>query len=105
MYKNGSKFSAAATLKFDGANSMNLVFRDGVTHEADDILLRFRTREQSGVLLTTVHDRSADKLDVLLEGGRVRALCDMHGQLMICEKETFSSSMRVIDIDVDDLII
>ena len=63
--------SAAATLKFDGANSMNLVFRDGVTHEADDILLRFRTREQSGVLLTTVHDRSADKLDVLLEGGRV----------------------------------
>ena len=63
--------AAAATLKFDGANSMNLVFRDGVTHEADDILLRFRTREQSGVLLTTVHDRSADKLDVLLEGGRV----------------------------------
>jgi hypothetical protein len=51
---------------------MNLVFRDGVTHEADDVLVRFRTREQSGVLMTSVHDRSADKMDVALEGGRVK---------------------------------
>ena len=51
---------------------MGLVFNEGVTHEADDILLRFRTTEQAGILLTTTHDRSQDRLNVALEGGRVR---------------------------------
>ena len=64
--------TAATTLKFEGSHSMGLVFNEGVTHEADDILLRFRTTEQAGILLTTTHDRSQDRLNVALEGGRVR---------------------------------
>ncbi len=59
---------------------MNLVFREGVTHEVDDVLLRFRTREQSGLLLTTIHDRSADKIDLALEGGRVKVTLQLGAQ-------------------------
>ena len=71
FFVNLTRFAVAATLKFNGSNSMNLMLHDEIIHEADDFLLRFRTREKSGILFTTVHDQSADKLDVLLEGGQV----------------------------------
>ncbi len=51
---------------------MSLAFPEGVTTEADDVTLRFRTREQAGLLMSTAHDRSRDRLEVALEGGRVR---------------------------------
>ena len=38
--------SGAATLKFYGNNSMSLRYERGATNEADDLTLRFRTREQ-----------------------------------------------------------
>ncbi len=43
-----STVSAAGTLKFEGSHSMGLLFREGVTNEADEILLRFRTKDQVG---------------------------------------------------------
>jgi hypothetical protein len=51
---------------------MSMRYSEGVTSEADDIDLRFRSVEQAGVLLVTRHDRSQDKLEITLEGGRVR---------------------------------
>jgi len=52
---------------------MSLNFDNGgVTHEADDVVVRFRTREQAGLLLATASDRSADRMEATLEGGRVR---------------------------------
>ena len=71
--KNISSFSlAAATIKFNGVNSLSLRYPAGLTNEADDITIRFRTIEQSGLLLTTRHDRSQDKLELSLESARVR---------------------------------
>jgi len=65
--------AAAGTLKFEGTHSMSLNFDSGgVTHEADDVMVRFRTREQAGLLMATASDRSADRLEAALEGGRVR---------------------------------
>jgi len=40
--------------------------------EADNLSIRFRTVEQAGVLLVSRHDRSQDKLEIVLEGGRVK---------------------------------
>jgi hypothetical protein len=65
-------FLAAATIKFNGVNSLSLRYPAGLTNEADDITIRFRTIEQSGLLLTTRHDRSQDKLELSLESARVR---------------------------------
>ncbi len=49
----------------------------GLTNEADDVLLRFRTTRPAGLLLTTRHDRSLDVLDIRLEGARVRVHLQM----------------------------
>ena len=47
-------------------------YSQSVTTEADNLSIRFRTVEQAGVLLVTRHDRSQDKLEIVLEGGRVK---------------------------------
>ena len=51
---------------------MSLRYEKGVTNEADDLILRFRTKEQGGLLMSTRHDRSQDRLEVTLEAGRIR---------------------------------
>ena len=63
---------AAATIKLSGVNSLSLRYPNGLTNEADDVTIRFRTIEQSGLLLTTRHDRSQDKLELALESARVK---------------------------------
>ena len=47
-------------------------YSESVTSEADNLSIRFRTVEQAGVLVVTRHDRSQDKLEIVLEGGRVK---------------------------------
>ena len=64
--------TAAATIKLSGVNSLSLRYPNGLTNEADDVTIRFRTIEQSGLLLTTRHDRSQDKLELALESARVK---------------------------------
>ena len=56
---------------------MSLRYERGATNEADDLTLRFRSREQNGLLMSTRHDRSADRLEVTLEAGRVRVKVEM----------------------------
>ena len=67
-----SSSTAAATIKLNGVNSLSLRYPNGLTNEADDVTIRFRTIEQSGLLLTTRHDRSQDKLELALESARVK---------------------------------
>ena len=56
---------------------MSLKFTESVTTEADNLSLRFRTVEQAGILVVTRHDRSQDKLEIVLEGGRVKVSIDI----------------------------
>ena len=51
---------------------MSLRYSESVSTEADNLSLRFRTVEQAGILVVTRHDRSQDKLEIVLEGGRVK---------------------------------
>jgi len=44
-------FLAAATVKFNGDNALSLKYATGITNEADDIVIRFRTIEQVGNFL------------------------------------------------------
>lgn len=60
---------------------MGLVWeKEGITHEADDVSFRFRTTEPAGLLMTTMHDRSQDKLELSLEGARVRVLVRLENE-------------------------
>ena len=72
FYASKNFFSAAATIKLNGLNSLSLRYPVGLTNEADDITIRFRSIEQAGLLMTTRHDRSQDKLELSLESARVR---------------------------------
>ena len=51
---------------------MSLRYSESVSTQADNLSLRFRTVEQAGILVVTRHDRSQDKLEIVLEGGRVK---------------------------------
>lgn len=64
--------AAAATLKFFGNNSMSLRYEKSVVNEANDLVFRFRTKNANGLLMSTRHDRSQDKLEITLEAGRIR---------------------------------
>ncbi len=46
-------YLAAATLKFSGGEVMSLRYTEGITNEAEDISIRFRSVEQAGLLLVT----------------------------------------------------
>ena len=63
---------AAATLKFQGNNSMSLKYDQSVEHEADDLIFRFRSVEQNGLLMSSRHDQSSDRLEVTLDAGRIK---------------------------------
>ena len=56
---------------------MSIRYEKGRTTEADDLIIRFRSIEQNGLLISTRHDRSQDKLEVTLEAGRVRVDVDI----------------------------
>ena len=51
---------------------MSLRYSESIMSEADNLSIRFRTVEQTGILVVTRHDRSQDKLEIVLEGGRVK---------------------------------
>ena len=51
---------------------MSLRYSESIMSEADNLSIRFRTVEQAGILVVTRHDRSQDKLEIVLEGGRVK---------------------------------
>ena len=65
-------FLAAATLHFLGNSSMSLRYDQSVTTEADDLIFRFRTAEQHGLLMSSRHDRSGDRLEVTLDAARIK---------------------------------
>ena len=51
---------------------MSLRYSESIMSEADNLSIRFRTVEQTGILVVTRHDRSQDKLEIVLQGGRVK---------------------------------
>ena len=51
---------------------MSLRYDQSVTTEADDLIFRFRTAEQHGLLMSSRHDRSGDRLEVTLDAARIK---------------------------------
>ena len=51
---------------------MSLRYDQSVEHEADDLIFRFRSVEQNGLLVSSRHDRSQDRLEVTLDAGRIK---------------------------------
>ena len=62
----------AATLSFDGSQHFRVPFESAPRTEAEDWRLRFRTPKPSGLLLSTVSDQSLGRVELDLEGGRLR---------------------------------
>jgi len=71
-FSGASCGNTAATFKFSGNTSMSVRYERGVTTEADDVSLRFRSKEQNALLMSSRSDRSQDRLEITLEAGRVR---------------------------------
>ena len=69
---NLSVFVVATTLSFDGTQFMKILLPEESTTMVEDISLRFRTRRPDGLLFATTSSKSTDRLELMLQGGRVR---------------------------------
>jgi leucine-rich repeat transmembrane neuronal protein 1/2 len=61
-----------STVQFDGSNQMTIDRRQEIAAEAQDITLRFRTTSINGLLLTARSQMSLDRLELSVDGGRVK---------------------------------
>ncbi|XP_023227763.1 neurexin-3-like [Centruroides sculpturatus] len=68
---------AATTVNFDGDQYMKIILGEGFLSEAEDIGLRFRTAQQSGLLFSTHSNKSSTYLIACLELGRIKVLINL----------------------------
>lgn len=60
-------------MTFNGTQHVLVSAGGAVRSQAEEVVLRFRTKFPVGLLLATSSDTAADRLDLVLSGGRVRA--------------------------------
>ncbi|XP_062610815.1 neurexin-1-like [Saccostrea cucullata] len=72
--------SVAASLSFDGGQYMKVVFPEECETEVEDISLRFQTERESGLLLVTSSQKSADSLLLYLDRGKIRLEININGK-------------------------
>lgn len=66
----------ATTLSFDGTEYMRISMTEGPT-QAEDIRLRMKTTRPSGLLFTTVSEKSNTHLSASLEAGRMKLVLNL----------------------------
>ena len=67
-----SVFVAATTLRFDGTQYMKILLPEESSTTVEDISLRFKSRRPNGLLFATMSSKSNDRLELMLEGARIR---------------------------------
>ena len=67
-----SVFVAATTFRFDGTQYMKILLPEESTTTVEDISLRFKTRRPNGLLFVTTSSKTNDRLELMLEGARIR---------------------------------
>lgn len=66
-------FTGATVVSFDGTQSLLYSYTYLIKSEADDLVLRFRTRRSSGLILATTRTNASDSLVLSLLRGELRA--------------------------------
>ncbi|KAG1696117.1 Neurexin-3 [Nymphon striatum] len=61
----------ATTLSFDGSQHMKIELPKDSKTQAEDITLRLKSNRPNGILLTTYTDKSADRLQLSMDTGRI----------------------------------
>ncbi|XP_061165140.1 neurexin-1-like isoform X3 [Saccostrea echinata] len=72
--------SVAASLSFDGGQYMKVVFPEESETEVEDVSLRFQTERESGLLLVTSSQKSADSLMLYLDRGKLKLEININGK-------------------------
>lgn len=62
----------ATTLSFDGEQYVRVTMTEVSRTQAEDISIRFHTNRPSGLILLTKSNRTSDRLELAVEGGRTR---------------------------------
>ncbi len=74
----------ATTLSFDGTQYMRITMPEESRTEAEDVSLRFKTRRSNGLLFATTSTKTSDRLEVMIEGGRVRVDVNLGSGSKVC---------------------
>ena len=73
----GLSVVVATIVSFDGTQYMRIVMPELSQTEVEDMSIRFQTRRPNGLLFTTRSSGTSDRLELMLEGGRVRFDADL----------------------------
>ena len=71
--------TASQIVTFSGNDYIRVRVRPTWTTHTNDISVRFKTREQDGLLFTTSNNRNQDFLRALMDRGRVRVIHNIGG--------------------------
>ena len=74
---------------------MSLRYDQSVEHEADDLIFRFRSVEQNGLLVSSRHDRSQDRLEVTLDAGRIKIYIHVTPLLHLFNENIYLLAMAI----------
>ena len=85
-YFSLSALAVATTLSFDGTQYMRITMPEESRTEAEDISIRFKTRRSNGLLFATTSTKTADRLELMLEGGQVRLDVNLGSGSKVCTK-------------------
>ena len=72
--------TAAQIVTFGGNDYIRVRFRPTLNTHTNDISVRFKTREQDGLLFTTDNNRNDDFIRALMDRGRVKVLHNIGGE-------------------------
>ena len=77
--------AVATTLRFDGTQYVHVRLPEASITEVEDISLRFRTRQASGVLLTTASQKVEDLLELRLHEGRLELTVTLDNHTLVSD--------------------
>lgn len=70
--------SAVPTVHFNGSQSMVVRMPADVKYQVEDLIIRFKSPHEYGLLFATTH-RSGDYIEIALFAGKIRMLINMGG--------------------------
>lgn len=115
-YSGGNCLEPLVALQFNGDHYYKIYFKKMLVTQAEDILVRFRTKQSYGRLLATTGDSSNDRLEMSLLAGRLLVALMLGGTSKILQigdllndnryhTARLSRRGRLINMTLDRLVI
>lgn len=88
--------SVATVVSFDGSQHVRIELNEESRTEAEDIALRFQTSKANGLLFATTSSSTPDRLELMLDAGRLRMDLDLGSGTKVSRSTIYSFSLKLL---------